>query len=109
MNFQPKFFNPITSGGTAAPHGAVRYASGERPEDIYVFGSDTILALNVALATRRPLLVAGEPGSGKSALGRAAAAVLGWTYYEQVVTSRTQAADFMWRFDALRRLNDASA
>jgi MoxR-like ATPase len=65
------------------------------------------LAINVALATSRPLLVTGPPGSGKSSLPASVAAILGRRYYEQVITSRTQAHDILWQFDALRRLNDA--
>jgi MoxR-like ATPase len=108
MNFQRKFFDPMTVGGTAAPDQSVTYVAGPQLANVYVYGPKTILALNVALAARRPLLVSGEPGSGKSSLARSAAAVLGWTYYERVITSRTQAADLMWSFDALRRLSDAT-
>jgi len=51
-----------------------------------VYREPVILALNVALATRRPLLISGEPGSGKSTLARSAAAVLGWRYYKHMIT-----------------------
>jgi MoxR-like ATPase len=56
-----------------------------------------------------PLLVSGEPGSGKSSIARNAALVLSRVYYERVITSRTQATDLLWTFDALRRLSDATA
>ena len=76
---------------------------------VYVYTDAIVLAVNVALATLRPLLVRGPSGSGKSSLARHAARVLGWRYYERVVTSRTQAQDLLWEVDHLRRLQDAQA
>ena len=67
------------------------------------------LALDVALATGRPLLVRGEPGTGKSSFAAFVARNLGWRYYEYAVTSGTEARDLLWRFDAVRRLADAQA
>lgn len=64
-------------------------------------------ALEVALATGRPLLVAGDPGTGKSSLARAVAETLDWRYLEVTVTSRTQAQDLLWEVDHLKRLKDA--
>jgi MoxR-like ATPase len=70
--------------------------------------SDEIdLAVKVALATGRPLLIRGEPGSGKSSLAAYVAREKVWRYYEQVVTSRTQSQDLLWTFDSVRRLADA--
>jgi MoxR-like ATPase len=68
---------------------------------------EIILAVNVALATYRPLLVRGPSGSGKSSLARNVALHLGWRYYEDVISSATQARDLLWRFDSLRRFGDA--
>ncbi len=92
---------------------AVQMPGDKRDGDVYVYGgsaeqqSTIVLAVNVAIATRRPLLVRGEAGSGKSSLAANVARSLGWRYYEQVVTSRTQAQDLLWQFDAVRRLGDA--
>ena len=47
------------------------------PEAVHIIDEDSILAVNAALATGRPLLVRGEPGTGKSQLARAAAKRLG--------------------------------
>jgi MoxR-like ATPase len=66
------------------------------------------LAVNVALATGRPLLVRGKPGTGKSSLALDVARRLGWRYYDLPITSRTRARDLLWSFDAVRRLNDAN-
>ena len=105
MEYERKYFDPHGAGGTVLEDGAVafRAASG----DVYVYRDRIVLAINVALATGRPLLIAGEPGSGKSTLAKNVAAVLGWWYYKAMITSRTQANDLLWTFDALRRLNDA--
>jgi len=79
----------------------------QRSAPVYVYHESIVLAVNVALATGRPLLVRGPSGAGKSTLARNAADVLGWRYYEEVVTSRTQARDLLWRVDLVRRLHEA--
>src|SRR6476620_8481065 len=98
MNYE-RLFNPAENGGSPDPEepGAVAYAWSAHPthSDVYVFSPRVILAINVALAARRPLLVAGEPGAGKTRLAEAAARVLDWPYYASTVTSRTQAADLL--------------
>ncbi|MER6915298.1 MoxR family ATPase [Streptomyces sp. NPDC000594] len=68
---------------------------------------DVALAVEVALATGRPLLLRGEPGSGKSSLAAHVAHTWGWRYYEHVVTSRSKADDLLWTYDHVRRLSDA--
>jgi MoxR-like ATPase len=73
----------------------------------YVMSDELDLAVRVADATGRPLLLRGEPGSGKSSLAPHLASERGWRYYEHVVTSRTQTTDLLWSFDAVRRLADA--
>ncbi len=107
MKFTAKYFNPEARGGILQSDGRVAFRAGDNPEDLHVYDPKTILALNVALATKRPLLISGEPGSGKSTLARSAAAVLGWRYYKQMITSRTQAADLLWKYDTLGRLSAA--
>jgi MoxR-like ATPase len=79
----------------------------QREGSIYVYTDEIILAVNVALATRRPLLVRGSAGSGKSSLAHNVAHVLKYRYYETVISSRTQARDLLWEVDLLRRLHDA--
>jgi MoxR-like ATPase len=80
-----------------------------RDGKIYVYDDvgEIVLAVNIALATGRPLLLSGPSGSGKSSLAQHVARVLGRRYYEIVITARTQAQDLTWRFDAVRRLADA--
>lgn len=73
----------------------------------HVFDKDSVLAVNAALAVGRPLLVRGEPGTGKSQLARAAAHALGRTYVSKVVDARTEITDLFYTFDAVRRLAEA--
>ena len=81
---------------------------GDRPEEgPYVYTEDIELAVNVALAADRPLLVAGPPGSGKSSLAGNLAAQLQRKFLHKVITARTEARDLLWRFDAVARLRDA--
>ena len=103
-------FAPLFSPRPMPPRPAMAWRSAagdETPESIYVFTDEITLALNVALATGRPLLVRGPSGSGKTSLARSAAAQMGCRYHEAVVTARTQARDLMWTTDLLKRLQDA--
>jgi len=76
----------------------------------YVYhDSRIVLAVNVALATRRPLLVTGVPGSGKSTLAASVAKHLRWAHLSSTVTSRTRLEDLVARVDAVQRLADAQA
>lgn len=75
---------------------------------VYVMSYELDLAVRVALATGRPLLLRGDPGSGKSSLAPYVARQRGWRYYEHVVTSRSEPRDLLYRFDDVRRLSDAS-
>ena len=77
------------------------------PATRHVFEQDQILALRAAEAAGRPLLVQGEPGTGKSQLAHAAAVASRRLFLPFVVDGRTEATDLMWRFDAVARLADA--
>lgn len=94
--------------------GAVQHADGSvtvpaSHGPAYLYSTDLSLAVNVALATRRPLLLAGSPGTGKTALAANVAHVLQRRLLTRVITSRTRARDLMWTYDAVRRLSDAQA
>ncbi|HRF74735.1 MAG TPA: MoxR family ATPase [Accumulibacter sp.] len=73
----------------------------------YIFSEAAVIAVDVALATSRPLLVAGPPGCGKSRLAEAMAATLGWNYLGKTITSRTRLEELTVEVDHLRRLHDA--
>ncbi|QKV79939.1 MoxR family ATPase [Amycolatopsis sp. Hca4] len=79
----------------------------ERAGRHYRPSEELLLAVKIARAAERPLLLYGEPGSGKSSLARYIAATGRCRYYELVTTARTQAADLLWSFDSVRRLGDA--
>lgn len=82
---------------------------GSAPQSVsYHYHGDLELAVNVALAARRPLLLTGAPGTGKSSVAKDIAWKLGCRYYEEVITSRTQARDLQWSVDTVRRLSDAT-
>lgn len=100
-DFEPKNFRTGES--------STRAGQDIRDGSIYVFDENITLAVRVALATGRPLLLLGPPGCGKSSLAAFVARTMNWNYFEQVVTSRTRAQDLKWGFDAVRRLRDAHA
>ncbi|MFZ1425477.1 MAG: MoxR family ATPase [Geminicoccaceae bacterium] len=64
-------------------------------------------AIEAALASRRPLLVRGEPGVGKSQLALAAALDLERAFVRRVVDASTEPRDLLWEEDAVARLGDA--
>jgi MoxR-like ATPase len=74
---------------------------------VYLMPDDLQLAVDVALATGRPLLIRGDPGTGKSSLAAYLALQRKCRYYEIVVSSHTQTQDLLWSFDVVRRLADA--
>jgi MoxR-like ATPase len=74
----------------------------------YVYDDALELAVNVAMASGRPLLLSGDPGTGKSTLAADVAWKLGRRFYADTVTSRTQAQDLLWSFDAVGRLARAN-
>jgi len=82
-------------------------ATGDMPEAVHQFEPRQIRAINAALAARRPLLVRGEPGIGKSQLARAAAKGLGRAFVPHTVDARTESRDLLWHFDAVARLAEA--
>ena len=106
--FTPSLFDPAAfAGARTDPLGHTTVRMRKTPS--YVYSPPIVLAVNVARATGRPLLVEGKPGTGKTTLAENIAAVLGWKFHAHTVTSRTRANDLMWRYDALRRLADAQA
>jgi MoxR-like ATPase len=76
-------------------------------EQYHLFDAESALAIRAALAARRPLLVRGEPGVGKTQLAAAAGYVLKRPLVTKVVDSRTESRDLLWEFDAIMRLADA--
>lgn len=77
------------------------------PERCHEFDEPSIAAVNAAIAAKRPLLIRGEPGVGKTQLAEAVALELQRAYYSFVVNARTEPHDLLWRFDAVMRLAEA--
>ena len=75
--------------------------------DQYVATPDLMLAVNAAITLQRPLLVKGEPGTGKTMLAEQAAAALGLPLLEWHIKSTTKAHQGLYEYDAVSRLRDS--
>lgn len=74
----------------------------------HYIADDSLLAdVNAAIALGRPLLVKGEPGTGKTLLARAVAEGLGLPLSVWAIKSTTKAVDGLYHYDVVQRLNDA--
>ena len=73
----------------------------------YVATDDLTVAVNAAVALERPLLVKGEPGTGKTELARQVAAALGLPMIEWHIKSTTKAQQGLYEYDAVSRLRDS--
>jgi MoxR-like ATPase len=73
----------------------------------YVVPDDLGLSVNAAVALERPLLVKGEPGTGKTELARQVAAALNLPILEWHVKSTTKAQQGLYEYDAVSRLRDS--
>ena len=73
----------------------------------YIATEDLRVAVNAAIALERPLLVKGEPGTGKTELARQIAADLGLRLIEWSVKSTTRAQQGLYDYDAVARLRDS--
>ena len=73
----------------------------------YVASDDLALAVNAAVRLERPLLVKGEPGTGKTELARQVAQSLGLPLIEWHVKSTTKAQQGLYEYDAVSRLRDS--
>ena len=75
--------------------------------DQYVATADLMLAVNAAITLQRPLLVKGEPGTGKTMLAEQAATALGLPLMEWHIKSTTKAHQGLYEYDAVSRLRDS--
>jgi MoxR-like ATPase len=73
----------------------------------YVATDDLMMAVNAALALERPLLIKGEPGTGKTMLALEVAQALGRPLYEWHIKSTTKAQHGLYEYDAVSRLRDS--
>ena len=75
--------------------------------DAYIATDDLAIAVNAAITLERPLLVKGEPGTGKTELARQVATALGMRIIEWHVKSTTRAQQALYEYDAVSRLRDS--
>ncbi len=75
--------------------------------DSYVATDDMLVAVNAAITLERPLLIKGEPGTGKTVLAAEVARALGRPMIEWHVKSTTKAQHGLYEYDAVARLRDS--
>ncbi len=75
--------------------------------DTYIATDDLMMAVNAALTLERPLLVKGEPGTGKTMLAIEIARSLGRQLFEWHIKSTTKAQHGLYEYDAVSRLRDS--
>ncbi len=75
--------------------------------DSYVATDDLTIAVNAAVTLERPLLVKGEPGTGKTELAKQVAQSLGLRMIEWNIKSTTRAQQGLYEYDAVSRLRDS--
>ena len=73
----------------------------------YVATDDLTMAVNAAVTLSRPLLVKGEPGTGKTQLAKEVAASLGMPFFDWPIKSTTKAQHGLYEYDAVSRLRDS--
>ena len=73
----------------------------------YIATDDLTIAVNAAVTLERPLLIKGEPGTGKTELAKQVASGLGLTMIEWNVKSTTKAQQGLYEYDAVSRLRDS--
>ena len=75
--------------------------------DDYIATDDLMVAVNAAITLERPLLIKGEPGTGKTELARQVAKALNTPLLEWNIKSTTKAQQGLYEYDAVSRLRDS--
>ena len=73
----------------------------------YVATDDLMMAVNASVTLERPILIKGEPGTGKTQLAMEVAAALGRPLFEWHIKSTTKAQQGLYDYDAVARLRDS--
>jgi MoxR-like ATPase len=100
-----KDINSRTYKGDGKPHYQPQEGAWKQPEP-YIADMPLVEAVKAALYLRRPLLLEGEPGCGKTRLAYAIAYELGYPLYTCYIRSTSKVEDLLYEYDALRRLYD---
>ncbi len=98
----PGFTSDLDSGKTV-PMSTQKFTGTEN----YVATDDLKMAVNAAVTLERPLLIKGEPGTGKTVLAKEVATALGMPLLEWHVKSTTKAQQGLYEYDAVARLRDS--
>jgi MoxR-like ATPase len=80
--------------------------AGFRSTDRYIASRDLEVAVNASVTLQRPLLIKGEPGTGKTVLAHEVAKALGHELIEWHIKSTTKAQQGLYEYDAVSRLRD---
>jgi MoxR-like ATPase len=80
--------------------------AGFKSTERYIASRDLEVAVNAAVTLQRPLLVNGEPGTGKTVLAHEVAGALGYPLIEWHIKSTTKAQQGLYEYDAVSRLRD---
>src|SRR3954471_8156885 len=75
--------------------------------DRYIATDDLMVAVNAAVTLARPLLIKGEPGTGKTQLAQEIARALGKPLHEWHIKSTSKAQQGLYEYDAVSRLRDS--
>ena len=73
----------------------------------YIASSDLTMAVNAAISLEKPLLIKGEPGTGKTQLAEELAKSLNCKLYQWHIKSTTKAQQGLYEYDAVSRLRDS--
>jgi MoxR-like ATPase len=93
----------MSANSPTRPAAAAKFEGSDR----YVATDDLKLAVNAALTLQRPLLIKGEPGTGKTMLAEEVAAALGRPLKQWHIKSTTKAHQGLYEYDAVSRLRDS--
>src|SRR5947207_5379589 len=100
MNEIPQFV------GDGKRHTTTPHPEAPAKQEPYIAVESLVNAVNMALELRRPLLLEGDPGCGKTRLAYAVAYELGYPLKECYIRSTSKARDLLYTYDALHRLYD---